>query len=218
MIADARCPNALAVNVPTFESKRRSKVQSIHAVARELPVHQILGMHQLHGRVHVHRGAGQVVVAADADDIRILELFVEQRIRIGAVAVVRSPRRVCALRSARDSTGMAARITRVPAVNNVETRQRETRELFMLALHSKCALVSSPDVGGPNLTPQTVAGQATITQSGIAMAQDDPVFPMRTEHDSQTPRSCPVSPGQPGRHGVCRPGGQRPGAQFAACW
>ena len=48
-------------------------------------------MHQLHGGVHVHRGAGEVVVLANPNDIGILELLVKQRIGVSAVAVVGGP-------------------------------------------------------------------------------------------------------------------------------
>ena len=91
VIADAGRPDAPAVDVPAFEPERRAEVQPVHAVADQFPVHQVLGMHDLHRRVHVHGGAGEVVVFADADDIRVLELLVEQRIRVGAVAVVGGP-------------------------------------------------------------------------------------------------------------------------------
>ena len=57
-------------------------------------------MHQLHGGVHVHRGAGEVVVLADANDIGILELLVEQGIGVSAVAVVGGPM-FCRVREAR---------------------------------------------------------------------------------------------------------------------
>jgi hypothetical protein len=56
-------------------------------------------MHNLNRGIHVHGGAGEVVIVANTNDIRILELFVEQRIRVSAVAVVGGP---VSLRSGRD--------------------------------------------------------------------------------------------------------------------
>ena len=91
VIADAGRPDTLAVDVPSFEPERRAQVQPIHAVAGEFPVHQILGMHDLNGRVHVHGGAGEVVVLAHTNNIGILELLVEQRIGVGTIAVVGGP-------------------------------------------------------------------------------------------------------------------------------
>src|ERR1700744_143905 len=41
--------------------------------------------------VNVHRGVGEVIVFAHADDIGIFEFFVEQRIGISAIAIVGSP-------------------------------------------------------------------------------------------------------------------------------
>ena len=76
---------------PRFESEGRAKVQAIHAVAGEFPVHQVLGVHQLHSGVHMHRRAGEVVIVADADDVGVLELLVEQGIGVGSVAVVGGP-------------------------------------------------------------------------------------------------------------------------------
>ena len=48
-------------------------------------------MHQLNGGVHVHGGAGEVIVLADADDVGVLELLVEQGVGVSAVAVVGGP-------------------------------------------------------------------------------------------------------------------------------
>ena len=91
VIADAGRPDAPAVDVPAFQAKGRAEVEPVDAVAGQFPVHQVLGMHDLHRRVHVHGGAGEVIVVADADDVGVLELLVEQRIRVGAVAVVGGP-------------------------------------------------------------------------------------------------------------------------------
>ena len=91
MVADAGRPDALAVDRSAFEAEPGSEVQTIDAVAGQLPVHQVPGVHHDQSRVHVHRRAGQVVVLADADDVGVLELFVEQRIGIRPVAIVGCP-------------------------------------------------------------------------------------------------------------------------------
>jgi hypothetical protein len=77
--------------LPAFEAESRAKVQPVHAIAGEFPIHQVPGMHQLKGRVHVHRCLCQIIVFTHADDVGVLELFVEQGIGIRAVAVVGSP-------------------------------------------------------------------------------------------------------------------------------
>jgi hypothetical protein len=48
-------------------------------------------MQYLHGGIHVHGGAGKVIIIAHPDDIRVLKFTVKQRVRVGAVAVVGGP-------------------------------------------------------------------------------------------------------------------------------
>lgn len=102
VITDARRPDALAVDAPAvFQAKGRTEIEPVHAVAHQFPIDQILGLHQLNRGVHVHGGAGEIKCVADTDDVRVLELFIEQRIRICAVAVVGGPvfRRIARFRN-----------------------------------------------------------------------------------------------------------------------
>ena len=48
-------------------------------------------MHDDYGRIHMHCGAGQIIIVANADGIRILKFLIEQRIGIRAIAVVGGP-------------------------------------------------------------------------------------------------------------------------------
>ena len=89
--ADARSPDSPTVNVPAFQAIGWSQIEFVGAIAREFPIHQVLGMQDLDRRIHVHGGAGQIIVLADADDIRVFKFPVKQRIGVRAVAVVGSP-------------------------------------------------------------------------------------------------------------------------------
>ena len=42
-------------------------------------------------RHSVHGGAGEIVVVSDADNVRVGEFIVEERIGIGSVAIVGAP-------------------------------------------------------------------------------------------------------------------------------
>jgi hypothetical protein len=95
VVTEAWSPNASAVNVPFFEPERRAKVEAIYAVADKFPVHQMLGMHDLHRGVHVHGRAGQVIIFANPNYIRVLELLIKQGIGVSAVAIVGGPVLCC---------------------------------------------------------------------------------------------------------------------------
>src|SRR4029077_14883838 len=75
VIANARRPDTSPVNVTTLEPERGTEVQPLHAVADQVPVHQVSRMHDLERRVHVHGCAGEVVIFVDPDNIGIFKLF-----------------------------------------------------------------------------------------------------------------------------------------------
>ena len=91
VIADARRPDAPAVDVSAFQAIGGAEVEPVDAVAGQFPVHQVPGVQDHQARVHVHRGAGEVIVLADANDVRVFKLLVEERIGVRAVAVVGGP-------------------------------------------------------------------------------------------------------------------------------
>ncbi len=114
-----------------FKPERRAEVELIHAVAGKFPVHQVLGMHELHGGIHVHRGAGEVVVLADADGVGVFELLVEQGIGVGAIAVVGGPERFVAAEAAEWPAGAAAAgpAPRDPSAARCARQCREQKKL-----------------------------------------------------------------------------------------
>ncbi len=91
VITQARGPDAAAVNVAAFQPVGRSKVEPIRAVPNQLPIHEILGMHELNRGVHVHRGTGKVIIVADTDHVGVFEFLVEKRIRVRSVSIVGRP-------------------------------------------------------------------------------------------------------------------------------
>ena len=98
-IADAGCPDALAVDLATARLRRAAEregrvgeVEAVEAVADVLPVHQVLGVQDDQAGHGVHRRACQVVVVAHAENVGVGELVVEQRVGERAVAVVGRPR------------------------------------------------------------------------------------------------------------------------------
>ena len=91
VIADAGCPDAATIDIPSFKAIGLAKIKFVRAIADEIPVHQIRGMHDLNRRVHMHRGAREVKVMADADHIWVFKLLVEQRVRVGTIAIVSGP-------------------------------------------------------------------------------------------------------------------------------
>jgi hypothetical protein len=111
------------MDVAVFQAEGRAEVEPVHAVAGEFPVHQVLGMHQLHGGVHVHGGAGEVVRVADADDVGVLELLVEQRVGVSAVAIVGGQ---CLATSRRFGRRRRAAVPSPPADQTHESRVVET--------------------------------------------------------------------------------------------
>jgi hypothetical protein len=80
VVPDAWSPNTAAINISTFQAEGGTKVKTLHAIAGQFPVHEVFGVHYYECGVHVHRGAGEVVVFAYPDDIGILELLVKQGI------------------------------------------------------------------------------------------------------------------------------------------
>src|SRR5262249_33989068 len=92
VVANAGSPNALPVNFATVQMESGTEIDPIDAITGQLPVHQILRVHHEHSRVHVHGGAGQIVVVTDANYVGIFEFLVKQRVGIRSVAVVGGPR------------------------------------------------------------------------------------------------------------------------------
>ena len=68
------------------------EVEAVEAIGDVLPIHQVFRMENNQARHSVHGGAGQIVVVTYTENIWVGELIVEQRIGIGAVAVVGRPR------------------------------------------------------------------------------------------------------------------------------
>ena len=92
--AEARRPDALPVDaLAFFEPERRAEIQRIERVGEEPPVHQIARVQDRQSGHAVHGRAGQVEILADADEVAVGELVVEQRVGERPVAVVRGPGR-----------------------------------------------------------------------------------------------------------------------------
>ena len=97
-VTDARCPDALTVNFLMVLQREAvlGEVEAVEAVGDVFPVHQVLRVEDDQSRHRVHRRAGEVVVVAHAEDVRVGELVVEQGIGKRAVTVVSRPRfRLC---------------------------------------------------------------------------------------------------------------------------
>src|SRR4029078_2343940 len=86
VIADAGRPDTAPVDIPAFAREGGAKIEPVDRIAGQVPVHQIPGMHDLDGRVHVHGGTGEVIVSTDANDVWVLEFLMEEGVRIGAVS------------------------------------------------------------------------------------------------------------------------------------
>jgi hypothetical protein len=91
VVADAWRPNAPAVYGPAFKAEGGAEVEAIHAIAGKFPVHKVLRVQDDKSGIHVHGGAGEIVIRTDANDVGILEFLIEQGIGIGAIAVVGGP-------------------------------------------------------------------------------------------------------------------------------
>ena len=89
-IADARCPDAAAVYLLAVFQREGivGEIEAVKAVGNILPVHQVARVQDDQPRNAVHGGAGQIVVVAHAQDVRVGKLVVEQRVGKCAVAVV----------------------------------------------------------------------------------------------------------------------------------
>ena len=102
LVADAARPGAVAVFVLAVGEREavlhvlgQVVVQQIVvAVADDLPVHQVLGHHHGHARVHVHGGAGHVVGVAHAEDGDVGDVRPDDGVEGGLFAVVDGGRRV----------------------------------------------------------------------------------------------------------------------------
>ena len=90
----AGCPNTLSVDFLAVAEGESGvgKVETIEAIAPLLPVHKVFGVEYIHARHGVHRGSGQIIVVAYAQDVGVREFIVEKRIGEGAVAVIGCPR------------------------------------------------------------------------------------------------------------------------------
>ena len=92
VIAEARRPDTVAVNVlPVFKAILGTKVKFVQRIGLEVPIDQVTRVE--HGKPghHVHRRTEEIEVAADTNDVRIGKLIVEDRVRVGAVPVIRGP-------------------------------------------------------------------------------------------------------------------------------
>ena len=96
LVADAARPGAVAVFVLAVGEREAvlhvlGQVvveQVVVAVADDLPVHQVLGHHHGHARVHVHGGAGHVVGVAHAEDGDVGDVRPDDGVEGGLLAVV----------------------------------------------------------------------------------------------------------------------------------
>ena len=93
-IADARCPNALTVNLLMILQRKTvfAEIEAVKAVGDILPVHKVFRVENHKARHRMHRGASQIVVIAHPQNVWVGELIVEQRIGERAIAIVGCPR------------------------------------------------------------------------------------------------------------------------------
>ena len=72
MITDAGCPNALAVGFfSVLQTELVAHVQTVEAIAEELPVHQILGMQHHQSGHGVHGGSRQIEIFSHPDHVGV---------------------------------------------------------------------------------------------------------------------------------------------------
>ena len=93
-IADGRCPDALTVDLLMILQREGivSEVETVEAIGDILPVHEILRVKDHETWYGVHRGAGEIVIIADTQDVRVGKLVVEERVGKRAIAVISCPR------------------------------------------------------------------------------------------------------------------------------
>ena len=93
-IADGRCPDALTVDLLMILQGEGiiRKVETVEAIGDILPVHEILRVKDHETWYGVHRGAGEIVIIADTQDVRVGKLVVEERVGKRAIAVISCPR------------------------------------------------------------------------------------------------------------------------------
>ena len=92
VIADGRCPDTLSIRfLPVSEIEVIRIIESVEAVGREFPVHEIFGMEHHQYRHAMHRGTRQIIILPHSDDIRIRELIIKQRVGKGTIPVISRP-------------------------------------------------------------------------------------------------------------------------------
>ena len=97
-VADAGSPDALSVDFLVVLQREAvlGEVEAVETVGDVFPVHQVLRVEDDQPRHGVHGGAGEVVVVAHAEDVRVGELVVEQGVGKRTVTIVSRPRlRLC---------------------------------------------------------------------------------------------------------------------------
>ena len=93
VIADGRRPDTLSVSLLAIaEIEIIRIIQSVEAIRREFPVHQILGMQHHQSRHTVHRSTCQIVILPHSDNIRVRKLIIKQRVCKGTITVISRPR------------------------------------------------------------------------------------------------------------------------------
>ena len=105
VVGEGGCPNALPIDrLAVFETKTGSKIQAVKDVTHQSPIDEVLGMQDRQPRHHMRRSARHVVVFPHTDHDRIGHVFLEKRVREGAVAVVRRPAGLFGLRNGGGAT------------------------------------------------------------------------------------------------------------------
>ena len=93
-ITDGWCPDTLTVDLLVVLQRESIvvEVETIKSIADVLPVDEVFGMEDDKSWHGVHCCAGEIVVVAHTEDVRIGELVVEQRVGVRAIAIVSLPR------------------------------------------------------------------------------------------------------------------------------
>ena len=93
VIADTGSPDSLTICFfSVFQIKFVSHIETVHAIAHEFPVYEILRVENYNSRCAVHGSSCQVEVISYADNIRVGKFIIEQRVGIGPVSIVGTPR------------------------------------------------------------------------------------------------------------------------------
>ena len=93
MISDGRRPDTLSVSLLAIaEIEVIRIIQSVEAIRRKFPIHQIPGMENHQSRHTVHRGTRQIVILPYSDDIRVRKLIIKQRVCKGTITIICRPR------------------------------------------------------------------------------------------------------------------------------